>query len=52
MLLLLDPAAWRTVTAVPGLPAYLLGTAEAGGQDDVLVLLARHGVQARAGPET
>jgi hypothetical protein len=32
---------WRSVVAVPGLPAYLLDEAERGGADAVLAALGR-----------
>jgi hypothetical protein len=35
---------------MPGLPAFLLDTAEAGGRPAVLALLARHGIEAGPAP--
>jgi hypothetical protein len=39
-LVLIDGAAWRRVTAVPGLPAHLLDVAETGGPAAALAVLA------------
>ena len=48
--LLIDAAAWRQVTACPGLPARLLDAAETGGAAAVLGELAARGIPLASGP--
>ena len=44
VLVLIEAAAWRSIAVMPGLPAFLLDTAERGGRPAVLAILARHGI--------
>jgi hypothetical protein len=50
VLVLIEAAAWRQIAAMPGLPAFVLDTAEIGGLEAVLALLARHGIGPGPGP--
>jgi hypothetical protein len=50
VLVLIGASAWRVIAAVPGLPAFLLDTAERGGRAAVLAVLARHGIEPGPSP--
>jgi hypothetical protein len=50
IVMMIASESWRQITGVPGLPAYVLDQAEAGGRAAIIGALARYGIDVESDP--